>query len=353
MGLSLAWELSRRGLRVTVLERGDVGREASWAGAGMIPPRISEHGSRDESAAPLQALLRLSRELHPRWAAELYELTGIDNEYRRCGAWYLAGSDAETAALRAQCNAWNTAGVVATWHDRADLPPLLSPAWHAGYFAADEAQIRNPRHLQALHAALTARGIHIETQTEPRSITRQPNGTIEVTTDTGHWSAAHVCLCGGAWSASLGQMLHVEIPVRPIRGQILLLETALVLPSIINHGSRYIVPRRGGKTLVGSTEEDAGFVKENTAAGLDELRAFAVQAIPELANAVEVQAWSGLRPASDRPWISRLPGWDNAWTATGHYRHGLALSPGTAVVMAAMICDEGPPIEMDWFQLPR
>jgi len=357
IGLSLGWELARRGLRVTILERGDAGREASWAGAGMVPPRlsISEHADSaqpgGETAGPLQEFLQLSRELHPRWAAELRELTAIDNEYRRCGAWYLAADDAETAALRVQHESWVTSGVAATWHERAELPPLLSPAWQAGYFAAEEAQIRNPRHLQALHAAVTARGVRLETRTEPRSITRGDGGTIEVTTDTQRWSAAHVCLCGGAWSTELGQMLGVEIPVRPIRGQILLLQTPLDLAAIINHGPRYIVPRNGGLVLVGSTEEDSGFVKENTAAGLAELRTFAVRAVPELGSASELQAWSGLRPASARPWISRLPGWDNAWTATGHYRHGLALSPGTAMALAAMICGDKPPLEMSWFQL--
>jgi glycine oxidase len=352
MGLSLAWELSRRGIRAAILERGDVGREASWAGAGMIPPRISEHPHSD-SAAPLQNLLALSRELHPRWSAELRELTDIDNEYRRCGAWYLAADDTEAAALRTQYEAWAAAGTTSTWHNRVNLPPLLSPTWHAGYFAADEAQIRNPRHLRALLAAVTMSGVPIETQTEPRSIIRRGERTIDVQTDAGRWSAAHVCLCGGAWSAALGRMLDVELPVQPIRGQMLLLDSALEIPSIINHGPRYIVPRRDRLTLVGSTEEDAGFVKENTAAGLSELRAFAVQTIPALADATELQSWSGLRPASARPWISRLPGWSNAWTAAGHYRHGLALSPGTAVAMAALICGEQPPLEMEWFQLQR
>jgi len=350
MGLSLAWELSRRGIRAAILERGDVGREASWAGAGMIPPRISEHAG-SEAAAPLQELLALSRALHPQWSAELRELTGIDNEYRRCGAWYLAASAAEAAALRIQYDAWNVARAAAEWHDRADLPPLLSPAWHAGFFAPDEAQIRNPRHLRALHAAVTAFGVRIETHTEPRAIVRHGERTIEIQTDTDRWSAAHVCLCGGAWSAELGRMFEAELPVRPIRGQMLLLETALAIPSIINHGPRYIVPRREGLTLVGSTEEDTGFVKANTAEGLAQLRAFAAHAIAGLADATELQAWSGLRPASARPWISRLPGWSNAWTAAGHYRHGLALSPGTAVALAALICGEQPPLEMDWFQL--
>ncbi len=357
MGLSLAWELSRRGIRAAILERGEVGREASWAGAGMIPARISEYPGSEhphsESAVPLQELLALSRLLHPRWSAELRELTGIDNEYHRCGAWYLAASEAEATVLRMEYDAWTAAGTTAKWHERADLPPLLSPTWHAGYFAADEAQIRNPRHLRALHAAVTASGVPIETMTEPRSITRRGERAIEVQTDAGRWSAAHVCLCSGAWSAALGQMFEVELPVRPIRGQMLLLETPLAIPSIINHGPRYIVPRRDGRTLVGSTEEDAGFVKENTAKGLAELHAFAMQTIPQLAAAATLQSWAGLRPASARPWISRLPGWNNAWVAAGHYRHGLALSPGTAVCLAALICGEEPPLEMDFFELQQ
>jgi glycine oxidase len=341
---------------VAIIERGEVGREASWAGAGMIPPQITWNNSskqhRSTSATPLQELLRLSRELHPRWSRELRELTGIDNEYRRCGAWYLAANGEEAAALRGQYEAWTATSSAVTWHERAALPDLFS-AWHSGYFAADEAQIRNPRHLRALHAAVTAKGVYLETQTAPRSIKRQGEQSIEIETNASRWSAAHVCLCSGAWSGELGRLLHVELPVRPIRGQMLLMQSSLAIPSIINHGPCYIVPRREGLMLVGSTEEEAGFVKENTAAGIEKLRAFAVQAIPELADAVELQTWSGLRPASERPWISRLPGWGNAWTAAGHYRHGLALSPGTAMAMAALICGEEPPLALDWFQVPQ
>lgn len=352
IGLSLAWELSRRGLRVVILERGDVGREASWAGAGMIPARISEQSGID-AAAPLQNLLALSRKLHPLWSDELLELTGNDNEYRRCGAWYLDANGTESSALWEQCISWNAAGVSAHWHSRAELPPLLGTAWQAGFFAPDEAQIRNPRHLRALHSAAVAGGVRIETNTEPRAIVRQGERSIEVLTDACRWSAAQLCLCGGAWSADLGRLLGVNIPVRPVRGQMLLLDSPEAIPSIINHGPRYIVPRRDGMTLVGSTEEEAGFVKETTASALAELREFANQAIPSLTPAETRQCWSGLRPASTRPWLSRLSYWDNAWVAAGHYRHGLALSPGTAIMMAAMIYGETPPLDAAWFQLPQ
>ncbi len=349
IGLSLAWELSRRGIRAAILERGAVGREASWAGAGMIPARLSAHPGSD-TAAPLQSLLALSRELYPRWSDELRERTGIDNEYRRCGAWYLAAGDLETAALRAQHGVWNDAGTVCAWHTRSDLPPLLSPAWDVGFFAPDEAQIRSPRQLRALHAAVLSHGVAMETETEPRSFVHQGAHSIEITTDTGRWSAAHVCLCGGAWSADLGRLLAVEIPVRPVRGQMLLLDSPVSIPAIFNHRSRYIVPRRDGLTLVGSTEEETSFVKANTAEGLAELRTFADRAIPALAVAATLQAWSGLRPASQRPLLGRLPGWNNAWVAAGHFRHGLALAPGTAAVLAALICGEKPPLDMDWFR---
>lgn len=350
IGLSLAWELARRGNRVTILERGDVGREASWAGAGMIPARISEH-SGTETAAPLQELLALSRELHPRWSEELREQTGIDNEYTRCGAWYLAADSAETTELQAQCHAWKSAGSNAEWHAHAELPPLFGSSWAGGFFAADEAQIRNPRHLRALHAAVLANGVRIETQTEPRAIVRSSTQSIEVRTAAGTWSAAQLCVCSGAWSTALGELLAVKIPVRPMRGQILIFDSPVEVPAILNHGAQYIVPRRDGLILVGSTEEEAGFVKENTADGLAMLREFANRAIPSLASATTQQAWSGLRPASTRPWLSQAPGWDNAWIAAGHYRHGLALSAGTAVMMAAMMCGERPPVDANWFAL--
>ncbi|MGH7139160.1 MAG: NAD(P)/FAD-dependent oxidoreductase, partial [Pirellulales bacterium] len=128
--------------------------------------------------------------------------------------------------------------------------------------------------------------------------------------------------------------------VRPVRGQMVLLTSPRpLLRSSVNAGKQYLVPRSDGRILVGSTEEDAGFDKRTTAEAVADLLNMAVRLAPPLADLSVEQCWAGLRPASHDqfPYLGRLPGYDNAYIATGHFRNGLQLSPATAVVMARLM----------------
>jgi glycine oxidase len=144
--------------------------------------------------------------------------------------------------------------------------------------------------------------------------------------------------------------------IRPIRGQIVLLQTDRATPRhIINDGPRYLVPRGDGRVLVGSTEEDVGFDKRTTADGVAGLLEFARTLLPALGTAQFEHSWAGLRPATadGRPYLGRIPGLENAFVAAGHFRSGLTLSPGTAVVMSQLIRDQTPSIDLAPFRLDR
>lgn len=340
IGLSIAYQLAGAGMSVRLIDRAAPGREASWAGAGIIPP-----GPRRAEATSLDRLAALAEQLHAQWAGQLLDETGVDNGYRRCGGIYLVGHDAPVAAD------WQELGMRAEALSAAALAerePQLAPQ-HRAWLLPDEAQIRNPRHLRALLLACARRGVEIVAGAEADEFMTRGDRVLGVRTVRGRFMADAVCLAGGAWSGGLAAGLGVALPIVPIRGQMLLFDCgAPLLTSVINDGPRYLVPRPDGRLLAGSTQEQAGFDKRTTAEGIAGLLALATSLVPALNEAVLEQTWAGLRPATTdgAPYLGRLPNWENAYVATGHFRSGLTLSPATAVVMSELIRGELPSIDL-------
>lgn len=359
VGLSIAWQAASAGLRVMVVERGALGREASWAGAGILPP-----ANRVLAAHPLDQLRGLSAELHAAWAEQLRELTGIDTGYRKCGGLYVAGSLGESAALRGMMSAAEEEGVRAerlTADEAVHLEPQLAEALASGriraaYFLPDEAQLRNPWHLVALAEACRRAGVNLLTDTEVLAIEREGQQLTSVHTATDRLIAGQVCVCAGAWTQRLLGPLQVVTGILPIRGQMLQFYCPRPpLDRIINEGNRYIVPRPDGYVLVGSTEEEAGFVKQTTEAGLCELKEFGQALVPALRTATLQRTWAGLRPGTldGFPYLGRLPGTQNGFVASGHFRSGLYLSPATARVMTQLLLGQAPEIDISPFSVLR
>jgi glycine oxidase len=377
IGLSLAWELAKRGRSVHVIDQGQPGREASWAGAGILPPATLRPGDH-----PLDQLRGLACALHPRWAAELQELTGIDTGYRRCGGLYLASTPGEAAALAAWAGTLAEEGIeVARLSeiDLAELEPGLQPtgsgaeysvlstqylvpgtrarsASPVAYLLPTEAQLRNPRHLSALLAACDRTGVVITPNIATTDLVLRCGEPIALNTAAGPLSARQFCFTAGAWTGQILQRLGIATGILPIRGQIVLFHTDRPpISSIVNVGSRYLVPRDDGYVLAGSTEEEVGFDKRTTEEAIAELTAFARDLVPALRDAVVERSWAGLRPGSfdGLPYLGPLPGLKNAFVAAGHFRTGLFLSPATAVIMSQLLLGEQPQIDLAPFRVGR
>jgi glycine oxidase len=359
IGLSLAWELAQRGRRVRVLERGDPGQEASWAGAGILPP-----ATRCGAVHPLDLLRAVSHELHPRWAAALREETGIDNGYRRTGGIYLARRPGEAAALAAAAAAWREEAIQVerlSPDSLAQLEPSLaaiarSPSFRAAYLLPDEAQLRNPRHLQALVAACLRRGVEISSGAEAVAFNVSAGRMTGVQSNSETLLARQFCICSGAWTRLLLEQLGIANGIEPVRGQMVLFRCRRpVLKHIVNEGSRYLVPREDGRVLAGATEEEVGFDKQTTPAGIAGLVRFATELAPALAEAEVERTWAGLRPGTfdGLPYLGRIPGLENAFVAAGHFRSGLHLSPATAVEMARLLCGERNEVDLSPFHIGR
>ncbi len=365
IGLSIAYHLAGRGDRVLVVERGEVGREASWAGAGLLPP-----ANQQQAWEPHEQLRGLSHRLFPQWSATLREETGIDNQFEVTGGIYLARDPGEASSLKVARLQYEEEGIECERLDPGLVKRRFPHITTGGKFLEalylpGEALVRNPRHLKALAVGCRRRGVEIREQTQIDDWTFSGQTVCEVRTAAGPLFPGKVCLAAGAWSQKVadqvldrgkfaGRMQRPEI--EPIRGQLILLDAGQrFFQEPINEGHRYIVPRRDGLVLVGATVEEAGFDKSTTAEALDDLRQFAVEMIPRLADAPQVKAWAGLRPASvDRfPYLGKLPGVENVYLAAGHYRSGLHLSPATAVLMGQLMCGETPEIDLHPFRVAR
>lgn len=372
IGLSLAWDLAKRGCSVHVIDRGEPGREASWAGAGIVPPAVL-----NPAQHPYEQLRGLAYQLHPQWADELRRLAGIDTGYRRCGGLYLARTPGEAAALAAWADSIREEGIEAVRLTAADVqeiepgvavgcdgaaaaPPALSTKFsvlstiRSAILLPGEAQLRNPRHLKALVVACERAGATITPNVAAAEFVVAHHELTEIRTSAGPLTARQYCFTAGAWTGQVLARLGVSAGILPIRGQIVLFRCdEPPVTRIINEGSRYLVPRDDGRVLAGSTEEEVGFDKRTTDEAIAELTAFARGLVPALAAAPIERAWAGLRPGSfdGLPYLGRLPGLSNAFVAAGHFRTGLYLSPATAVVMSQLLRGEEPQIDLSPFRM--
>jgi len=337
IGLSTAYYLASAGVDVTVLERAEVSSEASGAAAGMLAA-LSDEGERpplfaklcDESLSLFDTLLPVLAE------------TGIDVYHRRTDILHVAVTQREAEETEALYQRRRTTTPV-RWLDAAEvlrLEPNVSPKTVAAMLTPG-AQYADPRRLtQAIGEAAKRAGATIHEHEPVERFLRRGDRIAGLRTPRGVYSGDTVLLAGGPWTMSLAQRLGANIPVRPVRGQMLSLDGP---PGGLSHmiwGSRaYLIPREDGQTYVGATVEDVGYRKHTTEAGLHELRSGAAAVVPALANASERRSWAGLRPGTpdDMPIMGRLPGWSNAWVSTGHFRNGILLAPISGQLMAQSI----------------
>jgi glycine oxidase len=349
IGLSAAYFLAREGTAVELVDQGHFGQEASWAGAGILPP-----ANLAQAQTPLEQLLAHSAALFPTLSAELRERTGLDNGYLRCGGLELAGPAEAVAAQE-----WHGRGTAVEKLAEPDLrrlEPALAPGLGAAYHLPDMAQLRNPRHLQALLAGCAACGVRLRPGCPVHGFECHGGRVTAVRTGTGPLAAGRFLVAAGAWTDGLLEQVGWRPGIRPVRGQIALLHTGVPLfRRILLCGSRYLVPRPDGRVLIGSTEEDAGFDKRTTATAIADLLALGCALVPGLGRAHLERCWAGLRPGSPDglPFLGPVPGLANLFVAAGHFRAGIQLSPATGLVMKELLLGQPLTVPLEGFRLDR
>ena len=327
IGLFTALALHRAGFQVRLLERGLIGRQASWAGGGILSPLYPWR-----APAAVWELAADSQRVYPEICAELAQRTGIDPEWTRSGMAILDhGQRAEALRWSARVGVEVADGQFSSG-PAAPLPALWLP-WVA--------QVRNPRLCRALRVLIEQAGVRCEDQQGELRLCGE-GGQATVVDPQGHqYSADVVVVTAGAWSGSLLRAVDWELSIQPVMGQMILLRGALgLLPHIVLRVGRYLIPRRDGRILVGSTvEPDAGFNARTSETAAVELRDFARALLPPGAPVEVEQHWAGIRPGTvdECPIIAQHPRLQNLYVNAGHYRNGLTLAPASAERLLSLV----------------
>ncbi len=338
IGCAIAYALAKEGISVRLIERQEPGCEASRAAAGMLAPQSEVM---HEPHGPFFELCRASLHLYPDFIAEIEEVTGLSIEYRREGALFLAFDFAEGEVLAAAYEKQKAIGLAIedlTADEVREREPALSEAVQMALLLPEDHQVDNQKLMEALPLAAQRRGVEILTGQPVLGLMREKDRVVGVRTSHDVYTAACVINCAGAWAATVDPHRHPPLPVKPIRGQIVVLRTrAPLLEHVVHSANCYIVPRRDGRLLVGSTMEDVGYEKRVTADALLRLLSAARQVLPAIERSTFVEAWAGFRP--DTP--DHLPILGEAepglLIATGHFRNGILLAPITARLIAELV----------------
>ncbi len=350
IGCSIAYHATRRGARVALLEAEQVGSGASGATAGMLVAQAEA-----DEPGPLLDLMLLSRDLHKPLGEELYELTGLDPEYVWAGTLQVA-TDTVSRQIFAAKYSWQIErGLTAQWLDVDEahkLEPNLSPESIAALYLSEEGQVNPPRLVQALALGAALGGAKIIEATRVSGFVVEGQKVTAVRTTQGTLSANTVVLASGAFSALLSGELGINLPVYPVKGELLAVNArpAPIRANIYNSRC-YIVPKRDGRVVIGATEKPGVYDRYPTLGGVANLSRAALKLIPSLSHAPFASAWGGLRPGSpdSRPILGSVEGWEGLLLATGHYRNGVLLSAVTGEIIAALALGETPPADISPF----
>lgn len=355
-GLATAWELLHSGATVTVLERNLCGQEASWAGAGILSPLLPW----DYPEAVTQ-LTQFSAHLFPPFVEALQAETGIDPEYQASGMLVLPDSSSQAHVEPGTLDKCNRLLLAKRWCAGHAIPvqevqsSQIAPSLMretAALWLSEVCQVRNPRLLQSLIKAVKAFGGKIIEHAEVTSWKIEREHIQSICTSGGrHYSAGDYVVAAGAWSRRLLAEYAAALEIWPVRGQILLFKASpgLLEPMVLDERDNfYLIPRRDGHLLAGSTLEETGFDKSTTPEARKALLARAQALIPVLAEETLVAHWSGLRPASPHniPVISVHPEISNLYLNSGHYRYGVTMAPGSAQLIANMILGKPQPLDV-------
>ena len=330
IGLSLAIELRKQRMSVLVVERGEPGREASHAAAGMLV------GDSTEIPPPLRSLAAASARMYPEFVHELEDESDVKIDFREQGTILISSRGAfpegaipvTSEHLRSIEPGLTIAG------GRGRAPLRGSETTHAVLLSERSV---DPRTLMtAAVKAARHRGADIASGSEVNGLLIESGRVAGIKTDKTSYSSAIAVNCAGAWA---GQIPPHEFPVQPVKGQMLAVVNGPELQHVIRGDEAYLVPRSDGRIVIGSTLEEAGFDTQVDVDTIEKLFHAAIELVPAMGKARQHEAWAGLRPGTpdSLPILGETstPGY---FLATGHYRDGILLAPVTAQVLTGILC---------------
>jgi glycine oxidase len=351
IGSSIAFHLSKRGKKVLLVEKNQLATKASSAAAGMLGAQTEL-----EKDSPLFRLARKSRAMFPKLSEELKELSGIDIELVQNGMIKIAETDEEMSLLQSLVPLQQKLGEVTEWVPTDELrtqEPALSEHIKGAMSIPDDGNVSAPSLSKAFAHSAVALGTDIQEYTEVYDFIKEKDRVVGVQTLAGSIYADETIVAGGAWSEQLLKQADTQLNTYPVKGECFSVRVKVspITRTVFANGC-YIVPKLGGRLVIGATERANTFDETVSLKGVSRLMERATKIIPELENAQWEKAWAGIRPQTEDglPYLGRHPKWDGLSIATGHYRNGILLSPITGWQMAELV--EGKEID-DHFRVER
>ena len=348
IGCAIAYNLGKAGVKTLVIDKADgIGREASWAGAGIL----TSHAS---TRQPYPELCRASLALYSSLADELKARTQIDIEFIRSGTLSLIFNEEEKNGLIGLAERRIDRGFsaeVLTAKQVWEAEPAASKSVVGGVRFPEDAQVRNPKLVKALAKGAAQLSTQFLLGNPVDGFVRENHRISGVEVNGEFFRGDTIVIAAGCWSGTLTQELGFHLPIQPSRGQIVLVDAMpLVLRHIIDGLGVYLVSRSDGKILIGATVEFVGYDKRTTLEGIQHMIEAGTTLIPELAGMSFTQAWAGLRPhLKNGPCLGRLPGLDNVIVASGHFKNGILLAPITGVLISELITAGVPSMTLEPF----
>ncbi len=350
IGLLTAREFFNAGANVTVIEKNLLGQESSWAGGGILLPL---YPWRQEEAITRLAIQ--SHSLYPDLSAQLLNDTSLDPEWTPCGL--LITKNPDITAAQNWCNTNN----IEFEKPEADFFNELATAPENPLWLPKIAQVRNPRLIKSLKQDLINKGVTLLEHCELTGITLTQNRITSIQTTTGQLTVNQLVISAGAWTGQLFQQLFPDMvsnapKVAPVKGQMLIFNAQPeILRTMVLDGDQYLIPRRDGKILAGSTVEQDDFNKSTTTVARDRLTEFALTLLPALKKAPLIHHWAGLRPGTEYgvPYIDKHPEICNLSINAGHFRNGLVMGPASAQLMVDLVLNRPTAIAPEPYKLSR
>ncbi|TYO72668.1 glycine oxidase ThiO [Rossellomorea marisflavi] len=341
IGLSIAFELMKKGCNVTLLEKGKLAGKASGAAAGMLGVHTETRGN-----PSMTSLAKESRDLFPALAEQLLNCSGIDIGLRQNGMIMPAMTGREQHLLQEEANSPQGMKEELCWLEERELrkmEPSLSRSFIGGLYIPRDGNLLAPRLSEALAISAATMGAVLHEGTEVNTLIMKGRSVIGVNTTRGPLYGDEVVVAGGAWSQHILRRVGIKLDAAPVKGEcISVTPKEGFLNRTIVSDDVYLVPKADGTLTIGATEQVGSFSEDVAAESVSRLLAKACTIAPGIAAAAWGKAWAGTRPktSSRLPFMGRVPDVEGMSLATGHYRNGILLAPITGVLMADLLSDK-------------
>ena len=339
IGLSIAWRLIGIGKKVVVVDKRNLGKEASWAAAGMLGGRLDLKPSEKQ----LLPIFEKSHYAWPKFAKELENKSGKSIGYRKEGTLMIACNIHEEQKLKNSYNFLKNNKVNISWlsgNKIREKEPYVSNNVLSGFFSPEDHHVNNRYILDALITILkkNKNNCIFKENTEVEKIITDKDQVIGVKTRNETIKTKEIIVCSGAGTNKIKNIEIKEVPIRRVKGQMVCLKMpkgTSLLKHILWRENVYLVPRDNSDLIIGATEEEMGFDKSLTAGGIYNLLKIAREVLPAIEDLSIVESWSGLRPATrdEAPIIGPSKKIKGLIYATGHHRNGILLAPLTSSII--------------------